>query len=139
MSGSHPERVPGSGNWGNRYNSSAPTFIDPIALDIVVTEHKYMPMTPGERRHAAHRLREQGLETFRIAAILRLTERTVSRMLDAPPPPALDVDETGHYISEGGEVLQAALDCPLCGGPVYGTKGLCRMHWRRQRINAASS
>lgn len=80
--------------------SDSPTFIDFLAVDVVVLEHRYMKLTSGEKRHAAHRLRDnQHLTGDQIARILHVTDRTVCRMLAQPPPPALDVDEHGAFIS----------------------------------------
>lgn len=77
--------------------SDKPRFIDQLAVDFVVREHRYMNLTPGERRHAAHRLVLQaGVTHLRISEILRCTPRTVERLLSVPPPPMLDVNEDGQ-------------------------------------------
>lgn len=76
----------------NLYKSQKPEFIDAFAVDVVVIERKYMPLTTTERRHAAHRLKARGLSNTDIAELLRTTDRTVLRMLKSPPPPILDVE-----------------------------------------------
>lgn len=80
--------------------SDQPAFIDFLAVDVVVLEHRHMKLTSAEKRWAAHRLRDnQNLTGEQIARILHVTDRTVCRMLAQPPPPPLDVDEHGQYVS----------------------------------------
>lgn len=78
--------------------SDEPVFIDMLAVDVVVCEHRYMRLTPAEKRHAAHRLRKQGMSFNDISALLRVTQRSVLRLLDAGPQPALDIDEHGNCV-----------------------------------------
>jgi len=84
------------------YLSQEPAFVDPVVLDIVVCERKYMKLTVAEKRHAAHRLRARGLTPTQTGEIMRMTARTVARMLLTPPPPILDVDATGELVSVVG-------------------------------------
>lgn len=121
--------------------SSEPQFVDMLAVDVVVSEQRYMKLTTAEKRHAVHRLNSNGVTQLKIAEILRITPRTVLRILDYPPPPILDINEEGMYVSEFGDVVGNAVWCkmPDCdhqiyikGGP-YG--GLCKMH--RDRIDRA--
>ena len=86
-----------------RYSSDKPAFIDQVAVDIVVYEHRWMKLTTAEKRHAVHRLVEQvGMSPTRIADLLRLSGTTVQVILSYPPPPILDVDaETGELVSIG--------------------------------------
>lgn len=79
--------------------SMDPAFIDALAVDVVVSEHRYLKLTSAERRHAAHRLVKQGLTFEQVARVLRVTNRSVCRMLAQPVPPALDIDEDGQYVS----------------------------------------
>jgi len=78
--------------------SDEPVFIDMLAVDVVVCEHRYMRLTPAEKRHAVHRLRKQGMGFNAIAELLRVTQRTAVRLADALPQPALDIDEYGNVI-----------------------------------------
>lgn len=87
--------------------TDTPVLIDFLAVDLVCSEHRYMPLTTGERRHAVHRLSAQGLSGERVGNILRVTKRTVVRMLAQAPPPALDVDEEGNYIDSEGQYVGA--------------------------------
>lgn len=80
---------------GHPIYSDKPRFIDQIAIDVVVSERRYMKLTPSEKRHAAHRLARYASHQ-EIATILRVTKRTVERLLEYPPPPILDVDEHGE-------------------------------------------
>lgn len=105
-----------------------PRFVDRLALDVVVREHRYMNLTTPERRHACHQLSAQGLDSERIADIMHINARTVLRMLEKPPPPMLDINEDGNYVTEDGRVLHSAIACPECGEPVYSELGLCRYH-----------
>lgn len=82
--------------------SDRPRFIDQIAVDIVVLEHRYMRLKPTEKRHAAHRLRAQRLTQQQIADIMRITKRSVERLLSKPPPPILDISEDGEYVAISG-------------------------------------
>lgn len=75
-----------------------PRFIDQLAVDFVVGEHRYMKLTPAEKHHAVHRLLAQGLTRPEIVPILRITLRSVQRMSEVPPPPILDIDEHGKRI-----------------------------------------
>lgn len=77
------------------YNNK-PVFIDMLAVDWVVSEHFHLRLTTAEKRHAAHRLAQQGVTYQRIAYILHVTPRTVVRLMEVPPPPALDVDQYGR-------------------------------------------
>lgn len=77
-------------------DSDEPVFIDMLAVDVVVCEHRYMKLTPAEKRHAVHRLRKQGMSFNDIAELLRITQRTVLRLTEAPPQPVLDIDEHGN-------------------------------------------
>lgn len=79
--------------------SEEPAFIDFLAVDMVVSEHRWMKLTSGEKRYAAHLLYKQGLTGEQISQILRVTQRSAERMLAQQPPPALDVDENGQYVS----------------------------------------
>lgn len=86
-----------------------PAFIDLLAVDIVVIERKYMKLTAAEKLHAAHRLHDQGLGPLEISEIMRITARTVCRLLSAKPPPILDVDECGRYVDDNGQLCQGEL------------------------------
>ena len=88
-------------NAQERYSSTRPAFIDQVAVDIVVYEHRYMKLTTAEKRHAVHRLIEQvGMTPTRIADLLHLSGTTVQLILTNPPPPVLDVDaESGELVS----------------------------------------
>lgn len=109
--------------------SQEPRFVDQLAVELVVSEHRYMKLTIPERRHAVHRMtKEQGLNADKVADILRITPRTVSRILSIDPPPILDVDMDGNYVTEDGQVLHRAVDCPICNTPVYGNTGMCKWH-----------
>src|SRR5690349_6695176 len=88
--------------------SDAPKFVDKLAVDFVVSERRHMPLTVAEKRHAAHRLAQQGLTRFQIAEILRITPRTAQRMVSQPPPPMLDIDERGQQIDEYGNLHRSA-------------------------------
>lgn len=79
-------------------DSDEPVFIDMLAVDVVVCEHRYMRLTPAEKRHAAHRLRKQGMPFNGIAELLRVTQRSVLRLLEAGPQPILDIDEHGNCV-----------------------------------------
>lgn len=79
--------------------SMDPAFIDALAVDVVVQERRYLKLTSAEKRHAAHRLQKQGMTTEQVARILKVTDRTVARMWAQPPPPILDIDEDGQYVS----------------------------------------
>lgn len=82
-----------------------PRFIDQLAVDFVVGERRYLKLRPAEKRHAAHRLNRDGVTHAVIAEILRVTPRTVERMLSAPPPPILDIDEHGNLFEVDAEVV----------------------------------
>lgn len=85
--------------------SEEPAFIDFLAVDMVVSEHRWMNLTSGEKRYAAHRLYKQGLTGEQISRILRVTQRSAERMLAQPPPPALDVDEDGNIVDSEGQCV----------------------------------
>ena len=83
-----------------RYTSMKPVFIDQVAVDVVVYEHRWMKLTSAEKRHAVHRLLEQrGMTPTRVADLMRMSGSTVQRILENPPPPILDVDpDTGELV-----------------------------------------
>lgn len=114
----------------NQY-STEPRFVDQLAIDVVVLEHRYMKLTAAEKQHAAHGLAKQGLETQRIAEIMRVADRTVLRILKEDPPPTLDIDADGQYVDAEGEVVGNAVFCPLCDEFLYGQTGFCRKHYAR--------
>lgn len=93
------------------YASDDPVFIDTLAVDIAVLEHRFMQLTAAEKRHAAHRLSKQvGVSYSMIAGILRVTERTVLRLLKYPPPPVLDVNADGQIIDDTGQFVSDLAD-----------------------------
>lgn len=127
---------------GGDYSTTRPAFIDQLAVDLVVCEHRRLRLTPSERRHAAHRLHhgQQGLTFSEVAEVLGVTRRTVERLLQYPPPPILDVDEHGQIVNEDGEVVGAirkqrkpasTRPCKYCPEPER-SRGLCGMHYRRE-------
>jgi hypothetical protein len=125
---------------GGDYSTSRPAFIDQLAVDLVVCEHRRLKLTPSERRHAAHRLHhgQQGLTFSEVAEVLGVTRRTVERLLQYPPPPILDVNEHGQIVNEDGEVvgkvrnkLLSTKPCKYCPEPER-ARGLCGMHYRRE-------
>lgn len=90
---------------GIPYRSQKPTFIDQLAVDFVVQERRYMKLTPAEKRHAAHGLSARGLTIEQIAQVLRVSDRTVLRLVAQDPPPILDVDEDGNYVDVEGQCV----------------------------------
>jgi predicted transcriptional regulator len=92
------------------YCSMEPVFVDQLVVDVVVREHKYMKMTPAEKRHVAHGLVVQGLTFNQIADLMRVTQRTVCRLLSKPPPPTLDVDADGRIVDEDGQFVSVLAD-----------------------------
>lgn len=79
-----------------------PVFIDQLAVDFVVGEHRYMRLTAAEKRHAVHRLIAQGLTHSQIADVMRIAKDTVSRLALHPPPPILDIDKNGQCVLVDG-------------------------------------
>lgn len=90
--------------------SDRPRFIDQLAVDVVVSERRYMKLTSAEKQHAAHRLHRMGLTPKQIGEILHVTSRTADRLLRLPPPPILDVDEHGNFVNcdKDGTILVSA-------------------------------